>query len=482
MKAVFILNITRRNPTTYHRRPGDIVNPSNLQKFLIIIPVSIFCMTAEIAIYNKSAIALAADSAVTIGDAKKIYNSANKLFPLSKYYPVGIMVYANGELMGVPWETIIKVYRKQLGSNRFDTLKQYADDFLRFLGSSQNVLFPEKRTKKFLEDHLFTVAHSYFEYLSKERSWDKERLAVEGLTITEELLYKLMQSRIEKELKEWREYDSSSLIKIDQLRKWIPNYAAKVFAAGERALPVALAESEKDKLIEIVLLAAAKSWPYSGVVVAGFGEQDVFPCYGEYLIYARVNSELIHEQGKNKLDGDEPRAAVVPFADRNVVDRFLTGIDPEYEDTIKQYISELVKNYPETILTGVPTLDEEARRALAESFKGKSDELIQDFGEMMKKFERASFVNPIVSNLHNLPKDELASMAESLVNITLFHKRISLAEFETVGGPIDVAVISKGDGLIWIKRKHYFQQELNRHYLENYFRKDTMFVKEEDTK
>jgi len=27
---------------------------------------------------------------------------------------------------------------------------------------------------------------------------------------------------------------------------------------------------------------------------------------------------------------------------------------------------------------------------------------------------------------------------------------------ETVAGPIDVAIISKGDGLIWIKRKHYF--------------------------
>jgi len=32
---------------------------------------------------------------------------------------------------------------------------------------------------------------------------------------------------------------------------------------------------------------------------------------------------------------------------------------------------------------------------------------------------------------------------------------------ETVGGPVDVAVISKGDGLIWMKRKHYFEPGLN---------------------
>jgi hypothetical protein len=44
-------------------------------------------------------------------------------------------------------------------------------------------------------------------------------------------------------------------------------------------------------------------------------------------------------------------------------------------------------------------------------------------------------------------------------------------EDETVGGPIDVAVISKGDGLIWIKRKHYFSPELNRQFFVNYLNK-----------
>lgn len=38
------------------------------------------------------------------------------------------------------------------------------------------------------------------------------------------------------------------------------------------------------------------------------------------------------------------------------------------------------------------------------------------------------------------------------------------ADAETVGGPIDVVVISKGDGLVWIKRKHYFLPELNHRY------------------
>ena len=51
-------------------------------------------------------------------------------------------------------------------------------------------------------------------------------------------------------------------------------------------------------------------------------------------------------------------------------------------------------------------------------------------------------------------------MAASLVNLNSFKKRISM-NIETVGGPVDVAVISKGDGFIWIDRKHYFDADKN---------------------
>jgi hypothetical protein len=63
-------------------------------------------------------------------------------------------------------------------------------------------------------------------------------------------------------------------------------------------------------------------------------------------------------------------------------------------------------------------------------------------------------------------------MAESLVNLTAFKRRMTSVETDTVALPIDVAVISKGDGFIWIKRKHYFEPPLNPHFISNYYRKD----------
>jgi hypothetical protein len=93
-------------------------------------------MTAEVALLNKSAIALAADSAVTSSSAErqKIHNAGNKVFALSKRHPVGIMVYGNAEFMGVPWETVIKVYRANLDVRSFNSLSGYYDNLLDFLG------------------------------------------------------------------------------------------------------------------------------------------------------------------------------------------------------------------------------------------------------------------------------------------------------------------------------------------------------------
>jgi hypothetical protein len=119
-------------------------------------------MTAEIAILNSSGIALAADSAVTIG-SQKVYNSANKLFTLSKYQPVGIMVYDSADLMNIPWEIIIKEYRAELGTKSFNTLSEYADDFWEFIRANEHVI-PEQNK----ENYIFAQAYNYLEIIYSE--------------------------------------------------------------------------------------------------------------------------------------------------------------------------------------------------------------------------------------------------------------------------------------------------------------------------
>ena len=90
-------------------------------------------MTAIVGVLNKHAVAIAADSAVTMGNTHKVVNSANKIFTLSKFHPVAIMTYNNAAFMGVPWDIIIKEYRKGLRKRSFPKLEGYVSDFIDFL-------------------------------------------------------------------------------------------------------------------------------------------------------------------------------------------------------------------------------------------------------------------------------------------------------------------------------------------------------------
>ena len=139
-------------------------------------------MTAEISIMNKWGVALAADSAVSIVTSAglKIYNT-NKLFMLSKYHPVGIMVYGNAELMGVPWEVIIKKYRKEeLKETCFKQLKEYGEHFISYLDKNVS-LFPTEQQ----EDNVYATTYSYLDQIVNARiKKTVERITHQGKKIS----------------------------------------------------------------------------------------------------------------------------------------------------------------------------------------------------------------------------------------------------------------------------------------------------------
>jgi hypothetical protein len=157
-------------------------------------------MTAEIAMLNREAVALAADSAVTMQTegGYKILQSANKIFTLSKYHPVAIMVYGSAHLMGAPWELLIKTYRRELGATSFNTLAAYANDFIRFLSESRE-FFPEEMQ----EEHFYSiVAGSYEQMLNRIFKQAEEEIATNG-PISEASFKKIQQSVITASHKFW---------------------------------------------------------------------------------------------------------------------------------------------------------------------------------------------------------------------------------------------------------------------------------------
>ena len=140
------------------------------------------------------------------------------------------------------------------------------------------------------------------------------------------------------------------------------------------------------------------------------------------------------------------------------------GINHNYLNTLDNEFRRHVLNKLEAITDN--NLEEEGKNRLKTELEKQWKEVIDGIVE----FSNREYLFPILRAVRVLPIDELALMAESLVNLTSFRRRVAMDENSfTVGGPIDVAVISKGDGFVWIKRKHYFNPELNHHFFRNYY-------------
>lgn len=64
-----------------------------------------------------------------------------------------------------------------------------------------------------------------------------------------------------------------------------------------------------------------------------------------------------------------------------------------------------------------------------------------------------------------MPNEEIVDICESLIKITSLKRKIS-SDLESVGGPIDIAIITKGYGFIWKNNKNYSTIELNSQFYE----------------
>ncbi len=429
-------------------------------------------MTAEIAIMNKEAVALAADSAVTRRsvDGEKIFTSANKLFALSKYCPVGIMVYGSASFMHVPWESIIKIFRNKLGKTKCDTLKEYVEKFFAFL-ESKNPLFPDTQQQIYLS----ITVRSYYNFI-REQIKNKVKSTIEDNEKATDDQVKQIISDIIKE-----QYDNLQKIKIlpsipkthiQNIKKKYGSIINKIRKEIFEELPIS--RRSVNQLNSIAAGYFAKNYfgtNISGVVFAGFGEKDIFPILKTYEIEGMVNNNLKYKyaEGASSEIAIDNDASIIPFARKEVVTTFLVGIDPNLEGEISNYLSEMFSKYPEIIVENIEKYNESEKQLLIKKLKAVNEKVYDNYQQKLNNFIREKNVNPVIRIVSMLPKDELAAMAETLVSLTSFKLKVT-EESETVAGPTDVAVISKGDGFVWIKRKHYFKPELNPQFFANYYR------------
>lgn len=423
-------------------------------------------MTAEVSVMNRMGIALAADSAVTIGPgAKKVYTSADKLFQLSLSHPVAIMVYGNANFLGIPWEIIVKVYRKKLGDTEFDTLEEYAQDFISFISDNRE-LFSEDRQNDYISILIRSLFYQILDYVAKKL--DEEAEMRNGLN--EEDVSNIFSCATKDYLRHIKKQDFLSGFTYEtheELRKKYTNTFSKLKKAVFGDLPSTPGTNRT--LTNIALEMLCRDYfctTESGIVIAGFGERDYMPVLISFELEEMViNKPRLIQRHKARIE-DQNDASIIPFAQKDMVYSFMEGIDYELSEFIEVTTKKLFLDTIQTIIDFIKKSDEplgsNLNKVLQPTIQTAVDKLFDEW-----KRRCIGYWEPVLQAVASLPKDELGIMAENLVNLTKFRRRVTTVQ-ETVGGPVDVAVITKGDGFVWMRRKHYFDPSLNPRVIERY--------------
>lgn len=411
-------------------------------------------MTAEIAVLNKFGISIAADSAVTVESIadneikQKVYNSANKIFTLSKYAPVGIMFYNTVTLGSVPWEVIVKTYRAQLGSKKCSTLSLYCDDFFKYLTTNKH-LFPDETIKRIIVGNFL---RSLLE-LDDESNNAKD-----------------FKRKLEKKNSDLEKLNDVDDFDADYIKSVCDKYKDEIDGVIGFCLKASYVAGNKRnlvKLLHLLLLKRRRFTGYSGIVFCGFGEDEYFPRLEEYIVDIHLGDKVRHWKNKEIKIGSDVTSEIIPFADTEVIQTLISGVNPivDRQSAIGAY--GFVSTVMEDILDAIAELSDEARKAYLPELRDLTFEGFKNYLKSMAEFRDKKYTRPIKQSIASLPISELGAVSEALLNSSQILKKVN-PDIETVGGPVDVATISKGDGFVWVKRKHYFSAELNHSFINRY--------------
>jgi hypothetical protein len=384
-------------------------------------------------------IALAADSAVMLGNGKKIYHTAEKLFSLTPSLPVAIMTFGAADMMSVPWETVVKIYAQKLGNRRFDTLDQYAKDFLSFIEGATS-LFPPEDQKNHVEGAVRAVwSGLYRDKLSNSIKESSKASVDDKITALADIIHGDHDF--------WHKYSDLEGLGAEYGARVVETYDDVITHVEKQVFEgMKLPRALKSDLRKTVSFMYGKEWFHpsdeSGVVVAGMGESEPFPALLQYRVGTVAAGKLRYAKADEARVGSAD-AVVVPFAQRETIDMIIGGIHPRLRDKL---IDDVQCWMPNGRKNGKPKDSEHVDKRKKEFVDYLRKEILQRYDE------------PFMQAVSALPRQDLAKMAEALVNLTAFLMRMTADQDETVTEPIDVALLSKGDGFTWIKHKELVRQ------------------------
>ena len=417
-------------------------------------------MTSEILMMNETCVVLAADSAATVESERstKVF-STDKVFRLSDAQPIGVMTYGNAAISNVPVSLLVESYRDGLEDRVFGSVPECAEDFRAFL--SRRGRHEGSKTPLITEAHMdvqarHMVLRTWNALLDRVRERMDEGYAPSsgGRSFDRVLRRCMEESMSEMRVSIPGAPDGTSVeTNRARLRRVVSSWDGE---PDSHDIPLAFGDFAEDvmDIVSAMMSAGECAGDFTGLVFAGYGTDENYPSFREFRIGGLFDSGLqAEDMGGVAIDAGNT-SWIEAFAQRDVIDTYLAGMNEDLRTEISNNMSYILDAATQSMG------DASGTGTQMRMLRQYNEALLKQFDESLYDYSFRNYMQPVKNALRFLSKDEMTNLAESLIKFTSLRRRIS-DDFETVREPVDVAVISKHGGFVWVKRKLYFDRVLN---------------------
>lgn len=429
-------------------------------------------MTAIIGILNKQGVAIAADSAVTRNRGRKgtkYTKNGNKMIRLSNAVPISVMTAGNAEYLRTPWDLVVRQYRGARGDVRHKSVEDAVQDFFRFISETPVFWEDNAAPQRWVGHQMDALFNEVREGLGDELE-KKDDGSLRRPGAFRRRFAALLHDRDRRSLREglcpqFVDYPQDRFDEcvgaqvdayFDSLSDDDPDFEFPWHE--DNTIPSGALDPVKQDFLRSLRIRIsshlADDDASAQLIFTGFGADEVYPTMITVYVCEgfdrRVN--YYYEPRDVVRISDRNPVAIRAFAQTDVVDAVLTGCHDEWFDDVMGGANAAFNDTP--VLS-----DEENERDFLDIVMDVNicgPRLAPIRREMMDSFRRER--HAWERALKDSDVRALADMAELMIALTGFHRIISF-EQEGVGGPVDVAVVTRNDGFTWLNRKSWYHRK-----------------------
>lgn len=431
-------------------------------------------MTSVVGILNKSGVAIAADSAVTREKWKegrrhrKVTKNGNKMVRLCEAVPVAVMIIGNADFLRTPWDVIVRRYRQQRGNLVHSTVEDAVHDFFAFI-QSDPVFWGNDSGEGYVQwvtDRVFDcIVRGVGE--ANERNPDGTFCRPDAFVKSFRRVSASLQKKWEREgiCPQFLDYSIDSFRSAaDFLFSFFLRRKGEGFGDDddEDLFPEAVLKEIRPSLegaVWTALRTRSEDGPSTTLVFTGYGKDQVYPSLVSAAVCEGFDRHVNYHIRPNDIVciSEKRPVAICPFAQDDVIRSVLRGIHADWSKEATDVFSRIVDPFISDVFKPSSGEDNPGFELCEMLVEVRTEDLEHQF---FKEGRRMLDNNQKLweTALKNSDLESMASLADCLIDLTGFHRILTFSP-EGVGGPVDVAVISKNEGFVWLRRKNWYHND-----------------------